>query len=363
VNDYKYLGIVFTPSGSFTAAKEHLYKKSLKAHFKLKKALHGIDNHKLAMHLFDHTISPILLYGAEVWGAFSLTTSNINQMTLKDIYSNSKILNTQRKFARFLLQVPKQCPIEALHGELGWSPIYTKIVISVIKYWHRAVNQEDDSLLQQAIHTQTKLKTNGKANFLEIVKQLLLKLNIYTPLAALKSYTVPQINHVIKNSVHDTVECEWRDALHKTSNCIRPQGNKLRTYNTFKSHFKLEPYLIHVKKKAHRKSLCQLRTSTHPLRIEKGRHLGLKAADRICLHCSQGKVEDEFHFLLECPLYHLERNIFMEKIGNKYPNISNLQPNMQFLWIMSTEDSFVCTETAEYVYVCFQMRQHNVQIP
>jgi hypothetical protein len=363
VTDYKYLGIVFTPSGSFTVAKEHLYKKSLKAHFKLKKALHGIDNHKLAMHLFDHTISPILLYGAEIWGAFNLTTNNISQMSLKDIYSHSKILISQRKFARFLLQVPKQCPIEALHGELGWAPIYAKIVTSVLKYWHRAVNQDYDSLLQQAIQTHIQLKANGNTNFLEIVKQLFLKLNIYTPLATLKDYTDQQINHVIKQNVLDTIECEWKNALHKASNCSKPQGNKLRTYKTFKPNFKLEPYLLHVKKKSYRKSLCQLRTSTHPLRIEKGRHQGLKAADRTCLYCSQGKVEDEFHFLLECPLYRQERNSFLQNIFNNCPNVCNLQPDMQFLWIMSAEDRFVCTETAKYVHVCLQKRQNNATIP
>jgi hypothetical protein len=363
VDNYKYLGIVFTPSGSFTAAKEHLYKKSLKAHFKLKKALYGINNHKLAMHLFDHTVSPILLYGAEVWGAFNSTTTNIDQMKLRDIYSHSKILNTQRKFARFLLGVPKQCPIEALHGELGWSPIYSKIAMSVIKYWHRIANEEEGSLLSEALQVHAHLKSKDVSNILDVVEQLVCKLSIKTPLSALKQYTDSQITHIIKNNVHNTIEVEWLDVLNKPPNANKQQGNKLRTYNIFKSQFKLESYLLHVKNKAHRKSLCQLRTSTHPLRIEKGRHIGLNVVDRICQHCSQIKVEDEFHFVFECSLYQQERSTFLQNVYNKFPNIEILQPNKQFLWIMSAEDSYVNIETAKFVHNCLQLREQHGNTP
>ena len=58
VPNYKYLGIYFTASGTFSLAKNELYKKALKAFFKLRKDLNpGI---KTSINVFDHTIKPIL---------------------------------------------------------------------------------------------------------------------------------------------------------------------------------------------------------------------------------------------------------------------------------------------------------------
>jgi hypothetical protein len=357
VREYKYLGIIFTPSGSFTAAKEHLYKKSLKAHFKLKKALYGIDNHRLGIHLFEHTVSPILTYGAEVWGAFNPTTCNIDTMTFKDIYSQSKILNTQRKFARFLLGMPKQCPVDALHGELGWSPIYSKIITAVIKYWHRVANEDTSSLLGEALQTHTNLKSMEKSNFISVIELMLQKLHIRIPLSTLEKYSTCQLTNIIKSQVQITIQSEWKDAINKSANSKKSGSNKLRTYKLFKQQFKLEPYLCNVKNRAHRKSLCQLRTSTHPLRIEKGRHLNLKVSERICLCCPLQKVEDELHFLLECSLYNNERTIFLQKIFNKYPNVQSLPPDLQFIWLMSAEEGFICSEIAFFVHECLSKRK------
>ena len=37
--------------------------------------------------------------------------------------------------------------------------------------------------------------------------------------------------------------------------------------------------------------------------IEKGRHKKIDAEERLCYMCSEKKLEDELHFLLECPAY------------------------------------------------------------
>ena len=47
--------------------------------------------------------------------------------------------------------------------------------------------------------------------------------------------------------------------------------------------------------------LSKLRISNHNLEIERGRHRGLQAKERICkLHVCLKEVEDEIHFLLKC---------------------------------------------------------------
>jgi hypothetical protein len=354
--EYKYLGIMFTPSGSFTCAKEHLYKKSLKAYFKLKKAISGIHNVKLGRHLFDHTVSPILTYGSEILGAFKSTMCNVDQMKFRDIYSHSKMETTQRKFARFLLGVHKQCPTDALYGELGWHPLYSKIIISLLKYWHRLANQEPGSLLGNALQTHANIKSCEGSNFIDTIEIILSKINISSPLAVLSNYAEHHWSKLIKIQVSKCLDSEWKDSISRSTGQKGTDGCKLRTYALFKSQFQLEPYLLHVKNKEHRKSLCHFRTSCHKLRIERGRYLNVKVADRICLYCTQHKVEDELHFLLECPLYNEDRAPYLKKLTNKYPHLSALTNNQLFIWLMSAEDNEMTCELAKYVHSCFNKR-------
>ena len=63
VSNCKYLGIHFTASGSFHFAQTELYKKALKAYYKLRKDCFSLNpSVKSSMHIFDHTLKPILLY-------------------------------------------------------------------------------------------------------------------------------------------------------------------------------------------------------------------------------------------------------------------------------------------------------------
>jgi hypothetical protein len=49
-----------------------------------------------------------------------------------------------------------------------------------------------------------------------------------------------------------------------------------------------------------------LLASAHNLEIEKGRYIGVKTEDIICKLCNTG-VEDETHFLLQCPVLEKKR--------------------------------------------------------
>ena len=70
VNKCDYLGIVFTPGGSFFEAQTTLSGQALKAKLAMNRYLinfvHIKPSHTL--DLFDKLIAPILNYGSEVWG-------------------------------------------------------------------------------------------------------------------------------------------------------------------------------------------------------------------------------------------------------------------------------------------------------
>ena len=65
VNSFKYLGIEFCQDGNTNAARNDLYKRGLKAYFKLVRSLKPLPKPSILLHLFDHLIKPILLYGCD----------------------------------------------------------------------------------------------------------------------------------------------------------------------------------------------------------------------------------------------------------------------------------------------------------
>jgi len=68
-DQYTYLGIVFQKNGNFFKAKAQLRDQAQRAMFGLIKKCQTLNLPiRMQLHLFDSTVVPILLYGAEVWG-------------------------------------------------------------------------------------------------------------------------------------------------------------------------------------------------------------------------------------------------------------------------------------------------------
>ena len=66
-----------------------------------------------------------------------------------------------------------------------------------------------------------------------------------------------------------------------------------------------------------------LRISNHKLNIEKGRNVKISRCDRICPVCGLN-IEDEIHFLFDCPKYSSIRDDFFDKIDNRIPNSKHI---------------------------------------
>ena len=93
--------------------------------------------------------------------------------------------------------------------------------------------------------------------------------------------------------------------------------------------------------------------------IEEGRFKGLEEKDRICHKCLLHKIENETHFILRCSLYKEERQVYLNTIYIKFPNIKHLEPQLLLLWLMSCEDRNLCILTAKFIFECFEKRGHS----
>ena len=77
-------------------------------------------------------------------------------------------------------------------------------------------------------------------------------------------------------------------------------------------------------------ALSKVRLSSHRLEIEVGRWVRPNRTPLDQRKCRAGnKVEDEFHFLLECDLYSQNRNKYIKKYCWSRPNLIKLKELVQ----------------------------------
>ena len=87
-------------------------------------------------------------------------------------------------------------------------------------------------------------------------------------------------------------------------------------------------------KRYHRSLFAQFRCGILPLQIEVGRYRNISLCDRICPIC-ECSVEDEIHFLCQCPCYSDARDVLFEKAKREHPDFINCDVIDQFVFLMS----------------------------
>jgi hypothetical protein len=106
-DSYRYLGVEVSRSGSWTAAVESLIAARARACHAMRSrcAELGLYDPGLRTELFDSLVMPVLMHGAEVWGA----TSRVSMSTFGDQESDPTE-RVHRRFLRSLLGVRVSTP-------------------------------------------------------------------------------------------------------------------------------------------------------------------------------------------------------------------------------------------------------------
>ena len=74
------------------------------------------------------------------------------------------------------------------------------------------------------------------------------------------------------------------------------------------------------------------------------------------------KVEDEFHFVIECPIYKPERLNLWEYVDDQFKNVAELQAFDKFIWLMSQENPLCTLKVAKFLQKANDMRQKEIQV-
>ena len=167
VSTFSYLGIIFSPGGSFANTQITLAGQAQKAIFKLNSYLYKFTNisPKHTLELFDKLVSPILNYAAEVWGFFK--ANHIERVHLQ--------------FCKRLLGVKKTTQNNFIYGELGRINFQTRRSFIILKYWLKIVNTEEHKFIKCIYQTMlTDIERNDRnQNWALLVKKLLSNLGFY----------------------------------------------------------------------------------------------------------------------------------------------------------------------------------------
>ncbi|MCG8046148.1 MAG: reverse transcriptase domain-containing protein [Candidatus Thiodiazotropha endolucinida] len=333
VKSYTYLGVTFSHTGCFNEAKNNLYLKGLKAQFKLSKSFYPQPpNIKTSFHIFDHTIQPIITYGSEIWGPFSSQKLLFKKDYLFNMCDKLQQEKLHLKFCKYLLGVNSKASNLAVRGETGRYPILLQILSNMFKYLVHLKTSKND-LLIDAYNLSTELGNKGIDSWVYFIKSVLSFLNIDADINS----DYKHLYRKVQKTLISKFTLFWTDKIKTYTGRDQQQGNKLRTYCCFKQNFSQEKYLGFGSRKQ-RAVLCKFRISNHRLEIEQGRYKNVKADQRICKLCKNA-VEDEIHFLLQCPTLENIRTATLSMVYKLYPNVEWLNDKDKLIWLMSTEDS------------------------
>ena len=125
VKEFKYLGVLFSRSGSFYAAKKNIANQAQKAMFNLIKRTRTLELPiDLQIELFDKMVKPVLLYGCEIWG-----------------FGNVEIIDRVfLKFLKMILGIKQSTPNFMVYGETGTYPISIDIHCRMISFWAKVIS-------------------------------------------------------------------------------------------------------------------------------------------------------------------------------------------------------------------------------
>ena len=107
----------------------------------------------------------------------------------------------------------------------------------------------------------------------------------------------------------------------------------------------------------HRSVLARLRGGTLPLLLELGRYRRPKIprSERHCTLCDMEEVEDELHFVFQCPRLAEARKPLLLKCEECWPGFGSVPEVERFSWIVNNEG--IISFVAKTIFRMFTLRR------
>lgn len=382
-NKYTYLGVPFHCNGKNKDAISDRILKATRCSHIIRGAIKTTGNVsvKMSMSLFDKQISPILTYGAPIWGIPNSTnyvyveniaesaniktiTSNVpiiwakrvgkrknnsNRKVLMkfDIYDNKMAFLYGRRsfgnfrlsdydtdydeykyeavhtsYCKFALNVSKWSSNYACRAELGRFPLVCRVFTLCIKYWLRAEQGTPNFIFNKAF------QMNKKENhpYIQGIQQIL-SINGFSNIFKEPMYIRGnKFGKIFQKTMEDQYVQFWNNKARHSEVLKILYDLKVNTYEQ-------SNYLYKITNIADRNLLTKLRIDQHDLQDCIGRK---KNISRICPLCEQSN-ETLSHFLIVCPILESVRLSHFQKLKNSLEWWNNLDASKQVALLLSGE--------------------------
>ena len=287
---------------------------------------------KTSFYLFNTSVRPILTYGSDVWGVYKSGRDMVDKQFLQ--------------FLKHTLGVKQSTSSLFVYGEAGQFPPSIDCIYNTLCFLNRIIYMDRKTLIRQVYDELNVLQDCGFQTWSGKAWELM---HTYSLLSDPNHKSFKKLAKSVLNSKFIQ---EWStDVANIHENPIA------RTYSLFKHTFGMEAYLHKVSNFKYRQAITKLRTSSHDLMIERGRHCLKKMSieERVCPNCNQ--IEDEMHFLISCSLYSNERNTMYKDIEIDKNIIDRADSVEIFHFLMTLKHQSHLEKLGEFIYSAFNKRK------
>ena len=327
-NEYCYLGVTFSKSGSFKVAAKALTDKATNAMFSLIKNLykHRSVDVNIMLDLFDKMVVPIALYGVEVWGMNFLPTNKSN----KDLFDKSHLgkhlsENLQYRFIKMLLGVPRRTSSWAAVTECGRYPLAIKAFKAMCRYFQH-ISNTTSPIIKAALDQSKALAGLGVNSWSKSMSRVFEFVGVNKANDSF-NYEVELKKKYVEKWIAERNECKKEGKLNILANC--------------KTDLSISYYLLssHLNK-GYQRAITRFRLSAHKFPIEVERYNKTIREERICpFGC--GVLGDEAHFIFECE-HPAMRGVYkpiLFEMGNQYPKMNTFENKQdKLVYMLTSED-------------------------
>ena len=146
----------------------------------------------------------------------------------------------------------------------------------------------------------------------------------------------------IKQRILDQYHQSWYSEINNSQ--------RLASYSRVKHSFEQEIYLDILTEKKYKVALTKFRFSSHTLETETGRYHNIPRSERKCKFCPMNVIENEFHFLLACPLYNDLRRKYFKPYFCRWPTLH------KFDRLMTSTKKTEILNISKYIFFAFKLR-------
>jgi hypothetical protein len=298
--DFIYLGCTFNYNGRFSKAILKQLSQARCAMFSLITKVRRLNLPvDMQCELFDRLVTPVLLYGCEVWG-----------------YENTnKIEIFYRKFLKTLLKVKSSTSNSMIYGELGKHPLKILIEKRILNFWIHLAKGNRNKLSSTFFQLFKKLHDENVYHlpWIKYVHNLLNSYGMSFLWNGFEEYQSKWLSLSLERKILDTSLQNWSSNVN--NNILCTNYRIFKTELVMEKYFSLLSYTDYI-------TFAKFRCGNHLLPISKNRYN--EGNDRVCKLCNLGEQGDEFHYILVCPYFNDERKLCLKKYYYIRPNAVKL---------------------------------------